>query len=206
MFDWLSLITAALLPVAFNSLIHLQSPEGKAVPWLDVLRIKWSELAETAFWWIFLKVSVFSAFQTSWCSFEKSLCQTLAVFWSCSSRVSFSRCLRVKAGWFTLLWLQVYMCRARPSDAKLVHFLLKRLVLKMLFRYIERERLFPLGKGNRASSSHLAHNMPGHRSKSHTDTFSCSALVCTNTHTQIPVMLRVLSLWPCLSKPVNTIF
>lgn len=72
-------------------------------------------------------------------------------------------------------------------------FPFKTFVLKMLFRYIERERLFPLGKGNRASSSHLSHNMPGHRSKSHTNTFSCLAsrsLSSVQTHTY-------KSLWCC---------
>lgn len=39
----------------------------------------------------------------------------------------------------------------------------------MLLRYIIREKQFPLGKGNTAASSHLCHNMPGHRSKSHTN-------------------------------------
>lgn len=70
---------------------------------------------------------------------------------------------------FTFLWLQVYMCRIHPSAAScFISF--KMFVLKMLFRYTERE-------GNRASSSHLSHNMPGHHSKSHTNTFR--PLACT---------------------------
>ena len=57
-------------------------------------------------------------------------------------------------------------------------------------------------EGNRASSSHLSHNMPGHHSKSHTNTLRPLArtLPYKNTPMQVAVRSLVLSFWPCLSK------